>query len=82
MTAKSDYPDLDVLSRFTGTPMALRGEMIRALEELERLRRWKSEAECVLEEWNQLWQDAGCPGKLGDTQAAGLRKKLLEIEVL
>ena len=40
--------------------------------ELDRLRRWKSEAEAVIEEWDTLWEMAGCPGELGKTKAAGL----------
>lgn len=39
-----------------------------AADEIERLRRWKAEAIGVLEGWNQVWEAAGRPGRLGDSQ--------------
>lgn len=54
----------------------LDGTLLEVVDELEKLRRWKAEAEAVIEEWDHLWEMAGCPGELGNTKAAGLLKKL------
>ncbi len=73
MTVKDDYPLLQSQAVYGGrAPNSLPGEALRALDELSQLRRWKAEAECVIEEWDQLWEEAGCPGQLGQTKAAGL----------
>jgi hypothetical protein len=42
--------------------------MDEAAAEIERLRRWKAEAIGVLEGWNTVWEAAGRPGRLGDSQ--------------
>ncbi len=68
MSARDDY-----LANFeTDSLLTIAGQFDNALDEIDRLRRWKSEAECVIEEWDQLWEEAGCPGQLGQTKAAGL----------
>ena len=51
-------------------------EYERLLTEVSRLSRWQSEAEAVIEEWDHLWEMAGCPGELGKTKAAGLLSAL------
>lgn len=77
MSARDDYP---LLAKHAEQPNGLlvntSKEIASALDELEQLRRWKAEAECVIEEWDQLWEKAGCPGKLGETKAAGLLSAL------
>lgn len=73
MSAQDDYPRLGA---YTGKaakdvhPFDVECES--ALREIDNLRRWKAEAEVVIEEWDQLWEEVGCPGELGKTKAAGL----------
>lgn len=31
--------------------------------------RWKAEAKTVLSTWEAVWEEAGCPGRLGDSKA-------------
>ena len=38
-------------------------------DEIDSLRRWKSEALQVLDQWEQVWIAAGCPGPLGSSKA-------------
>lgn len=46
------------------------------LAEVRRLRTWKSEAMQVLSEWEQTWEEAGSPGKLGQSKAVALREEI------
>lgn len=72
MSAIEDYP-----ANFeTDSLLTIAGQFDQMLDEIDRLRRWKSEAECVIEEWDHLWEMAGCPGELGKTKAAGLLSAL------
>jgi hypothetical protein len=42
--------------------------------ELEQLRRWKAEAMIVLAKWEQVWEAAGQPGRIGDSKADAVRQ--------
>lgn len=42
--------------------------------ELERLRAWKTEALQVLGEWEQVWEAAGRPGRLGESKAKAVAR--------
>lgn len=50
-------------------PTSLPGIAGQALDEIDRLRRWKAEAEEVLAEWDEVWEEAGRPGPLGGSKA-------------
>ena len=47
--------------------------------EVDRLIAWKVEAMTVLREWEQVWVDAGRPGRLGCSKAAGVRAELARL---
>lgn len=49
-----------------------------ALDEIDQLRRWKSEAIIVLNEWEDVWQRAGRPGPLGESKAAAVRRMIAD----
>jgi hypothetical protein len=49
-------------------------------EELEFLRRWRAEAKAVIEEWDRVWEELGCPGSLGQTKAQGVLSKFKEMK--
>lgn len=76
------YVTLDPGERVVGVVSGQRLDMawvsLGEDKEVEDLRRWKAEATAVIAEWDQLWEQAGRPGRLGDTRAAGLLKKLQE----
>lgn len=63
--------------------MATAAEMLRRypqlVQENERLRQWKSEALIVLSAWEEVWESAGRPGRLGGSKA---RAVLYEINRL
>jgi hypothetical protein len=40
--------------------------------EVQDLRRWKSEATIVINQWEAVWHHAGEPGELGQSKAVGL----------
>lgn len=44
--------------------------------EVARLRRWKAEALQVMDEWEEVWEAAGCPGDLGQSKAAAIREMI------
>jgi hypothetical protein len=47
-----------------------------AADEIERLRRWKSEALKVIDEWEMTWEAAGRPGPLGASKAVNVIGKI------
>lgn len=40
-----------------------------AMDEIDRLRRWRSEALDVLDEWDLVYDECGAPGPLGASKA-------------
>lgn len=44
--------------------------------ERDKLARWKAEAKDVLAGWNQVWEDAGRPGALGESTSAATAKHI------
>lgn len=48
----------------------------RALNEIDRLRRWKAEATEVLARWDAVWEHAGCPGRLGQDRSEAVREQI------
>lgn len=51
-------------------------DLLKALDELDRLRRWKAEAVEVLASWEQTWEAAGMPGTLGMSKAEAVRAEV------
>lgn len=51
----------------------LAATVVEQAAEIERLARWKAEAVEVLKGWNELWDDAGRPGHIGDVQSAAVK---------
>lgn len=49
--------------------------------ELARLRQWKAEAIMVLDQWELVWEAAGCPGELGESKAVAVARLLRERSV-
>ena len=47
-----------------------------AADEIEQLRRWKSEAIAVIDQWEAAWEAAGSPGQLGDTKSGAMRDEI------
>lgn len=63
-------------------PTAIRLEVMEAhatkLEsELKRLAAWKDSALTVMESWEEVWEAAGKPGKLGCSKARAVRDFIL-----
>jgi hypothetical protein len=50
--------------------------VIAAANELDRLRAWKAEALYIIEQWDKVWELAGCPGPLGSSKAASVAEVL------
>ena len=48
--------------------------------ERDKLARWKAEAKIVLAGWNQLWEDAGRPGALGESTSAATAKHIAVLQ--
>jgi hypothetical protein len=78
MSARDDYPQSAAYAE--RLPATRARETHDMLNELDRLRRWRAEAECVIEEWDTVWEEAGCPGRLGGTRAAGMRALVLTLQ--
>jgi hypothetical protein len=73
MSARDDYPILARLSnRYPGPPAGIQIDI--AFDEIDSLRRWKSEALQVLQDWEAVWIAAGCPGPLGSPKADSVRR--------
>lgn len=53
---------------FSHTPT----DIAALIAEVERLRRWKCEAEIVMGEWEQLYESLGRPGTFGGSKAHGV----------
>lgn len=47
-----------------------------AAAEIERLRRWKDEATAVITQWDDAWEAAGSPGRLGQSKAAAMAHEI------
>ena len=47
--------------------IAARWPKMELAREIQRLKRWKAEALQVLNQWDEAWQAAGCPGQLGES---------------
>lgn len=67
MSARDDYQIV-----FTDPTYKGRAEVERALDEINRLRRWKAEASDVLGGLEAEWRSVGKPGELGETMAGGM----------
>jgi len=50
-----------------GGGIACHTEAHELVREIQRLKRWKAEALQVLNQWDEAWQAAGCPGQLGES---------------
>jgi len=48
--------------------------------ERDKLARWKAEAMTVLAGWNQVWEDAGRPGALGESTSAATAKHIERLQ--
>ena len=46
------------------------------LDEIDRLRHWKAEANAVIEQWEAAWEAAGRPGELGRPKSEGLTAEI------
>jgi hypothetical protein len=51
-------------------------DLVKALDELDRLRRWKAEAVEVHASWEQTWEAAGRPGRPGSSKAEAVRAEV------
>ena len=73
MNARDDYPAISVHSRWDGQE----GQECRdALKEIDYLRGWQVEAIAVLNQWEAVWEAAGCPGPLGGSKTQNLLEAL------
>lgn len=53
--------------------------IMSVLTEIDRLRRWKTEAMTVISSWEEVHEALGCPGKIGDRKSVASK---LEVERL
>jgi hypothetical protein len=51
-------------------------EVKKLQREVRELKGWKESAMIVLAEWEQVWEAAGKPGRLGDSKAGAVREHL------
>lgn len=54
-------------------------DLLKGLDELDRLRRWKAEAVEVLASWEQTWEAAGRPGRPGSSKAESVRTEVARL---
>jgi hypothetical protein len=88
MSASDDYPNLANLARRragdddTTTILVhpFQEQSAEALDELDRLRRWKQEAITVLGGWEECWIAAGSPGPLGESRAVNTRDRIAALQ--
>lgn len=66
----TDVPVADKLSRMLAS----------AAIELDQLRQWKSEAITVLNEWDDVFEALGPPGKLGESKAASAKALVEQLQ--
>lgn len=73
-----EAPDIiDELRGFTAGSESARASLMRdAADEIARLRAWKAEALTVLAEWEETWEAAGRPGRLGGSKAIAVRDEI------
>jgi len=50
-----------------------------AADEIERLRRWKTDATYVLDAWQEAWELAGCPSNLGATKSEAMLDEITRL---
>ena len=50
-----------------------------AADEIERLRRWKTNATYVLDAWQEAWELAGCPSNLGATKSEAMLDEITRL---
>ena len=76
-------PDMRVAVMGGGPATIIYQEDSEMVEEIERLRRWKSEATVVMAEMEKAWGDVGMPGELGQSHAIAMRDEIkrLRLEV-
>lgn len=48
--------------------------------ERDKLARWKAEAKIVIAGWNQVWEDAGRPGALGESTSVATAKHIAALQ--
>lgn len=56
-------------------------EAAELLDEVERLRDWKTQALTVLAEWEATWEAMGMPGRLGQSKAVATREAFRDVAV-
>jgi hypothetical protein len=64
--------------RLAGFP-DMASDLRRAAAEIERLRAWKAEAAAVLDAWEQVWEAAGRPGRLGSSKPEQTAAEVLRL---
>lgn len=50
-----------------------------AADEIERLRRWKTDATYVLDAWQEAWESAGISGSLGATKSEAMLDEITRL---
>lgn len=78
MSVRDDFPWMAFVTSNPGRPLQIeRNEMAAALDELDRLRRWKTEATEVLKRWDNvaaMIEDAPLGALKSDVVAAGITR--------
>jgi hypothetical protein len=62
-----------IVDEVPGEPSQSEGAVDCAIRIIRSLRRWKAEAMEVLTAWEDVWETAGRPGRLGHSKAKGVR---------
>lgn len=79
MSAREDYAKLNANTSGPRHQGQTSCEAQAALDEIDRLRRWKAEALIVLDEWEATWRTAGSPGRLGESKANAIARVVLGV---
>lgn len=48
--------------------------------ELDRLRKWKKEAQLVMADWEKVWEALGSPGELGQSKAEAALEEIKKLK--
>lgn len=78
MTTESNSGDLIARLEASNGLKADTALMSAAAARIKELHWWKAQATQLLNEWDKVWEAAGCPGPLGESKAANTLRALNE----
>ena len=63
-------------------PLRNTADVALLVDEIMRLRRWKTEALDVLNGWHRVWAAAGAPGRLGERHSDAVADEIVRLRAL